>query len=234
MGRREREKKARRSAERDALAEAGPPGPGEPGGMFGGNPDQIGPPQSAIAAILAHAESQLTQAAGDHWASRPGGKGEPENARLVRQAARWNTAATSDTFAHAEPGKLTARDVAVMVTRRGMLTAPERVVPTHVSNLIRMEGENQRDQLAEDKADPFAGNLGAAAAAGAAAAGAVAGAAAAGLDASDEPSRPLIAIYLPDNGRSLKPITPIILDPADMPAAESNGHAGKNGQSDSA
>lgn len=203
MGREEKAKRARQKAAREAQGEAAKAG--EPGGTPA--PDPVDP-------LAQHAEQALTDQAGGHWASRPGGKGEAENARLVRQAARWNTAADASTFTGADANKLTARDVAVLVTRRGMLGADARIVPTHVSNLIRMEGHNLREDL---QYDPFL-NVPAQAA------------------SNDEKlpeggtviGQQIINFYLPANNRENGPPAGLIIDapPAtNGHAADSNGHA---------
>lgn len=145
MGREEKAKKARQKAAREARGEAA--AAGEPTNT--GGTQQPDPVEN----LAAHAEAELVGKAGDHWASRPGGKGEAENARLVRMAGRWGTSANAGTFTGANPNDLTARDVAVLVTRRGMLAQDAREVPRHVSNLIRMEAQNQRDDLLDLEPD---------------------------------------------------------------------------------
>lgn len=200
MGRKERERKARRKAEQDA-AEAAQRAVEASGTLAGSLPDPL----------LDKAEQELTAVAGDHWASRPGGKGEAENARLIRQAQRWHTAADAETFDSADPRKLTARDVAVLATRRGMLAADARVVPSHVANLIRMERQNQAD---DHQYDPFLvppPNAGAPAAAEGQA-GQVIG--------------QQINFYIPQNGRSFEPPAAVVIEqPPPTNGHASNGHA---------
>jgi len=68
-----------------------------------------------------------------------------ENNQLIRQALRWNTDATSEDVAGQNPKKLKAREVAILVTRRNMLSPDSAVANAAVRNLIAMEGQNQGD-----------------------------------------------------------------------------------------
>lgn len=88
-----------------------------------------------------------TATGGDHW-----GQGTSvSDAGLVRQSLRWSTDETQADIDATEPEAKSDRDVATMVTRLGMLRGNLRTSAAHVSNLIRMEGQNQRDDLPEEK-----------------------------------------------------------------------------------
>lgn len=136
MGRRQQLRKARKKAYDEA---ADTPTGNEASRAEAGTPSPTEPPAPAL---------------GDHWAVRPGGKGERENAKLVAQSLRWRTAANAKTFNASKPDELTVKEIAVMVSRQGMLQGDMRAKAQHVGNVIRMEGQNQRDDLAYD---PFAG-----------------------------------------------------------------------------
>ena len=132
MGRQERERKARQNARRQSEGE---PGKGEATPPEAGS--EPNPPET-LASVL-----------GDHWAARPGGKGERENAKLISQALRWNTNANGQTFADSKPDALSVKEIAILATRQGLLIGDSRAKAHHVGNVIRMEGQNQRDDMAQ-------------------------------------------------------------------------------------
>jgi hypothetical protein len=205
MGKRERLKRERRNAADREAEEASRAAAGESSGAEAAGTREISSPQSQAAL---DAETELRTKAGDHWASRPGGKGEAENARLVRMSKRWQTEANAETFDAADPKKLTAKDIAVLVTRRGMLSADARIVPIHVGNAIRMESQNQRDDL---EFDPFTGGP--------------AGQRVAAEDGGTTINAENVLFYCPDNGRSQRPVTIHPAPGTNGHHANGNGHA---------
>ena len=80
----------------------------------------------------------------DHWV--PTSKTEErENNTLIRQAIRWNTDATQKDF-QSHPSDLKAKDIALLITRRNMLSADPQISNAAVRNLISMEQQNQKDE----------------------------------------------------------------------------------------
>lgn len=143
MGRRQQQRKARKKAYEAA---ADTPTGNEASRAEAGTPSPIDSPAHSL---------------GDHWAVRPGGKGERENAKLVAQSMRWKTNADAEQFKQADPERLTVKDIAVMVTRQGMINGDNRAKAQHVGNVLRMEGQNQRDDLSlvEPPAAPLTDEL---------------------------------------------------------------------------
>lgn len=73
-----------------------------------------------------------------------------QNNALIRQSLRWNTDWTKDTE---DVREMTAKEVALMVTRRNMLSWDPSVANSAVRNLISMEGQNQADQTKKNQPD---------------------------------------------------------------------------------
>lgn len=144
MGRRQQQRRARKKAEAEAV-----------------DTPRGNEASRAEAGIPFPIDQTPAHALGDHWAVRPGGKGERENAKLVAQSIRWNTNADANTFKQSEPERLTVKEIAVMVTRQGMIEGDNRAKAHHVGNVIRMEGQNQRDDLSliEPPAAPLTDEL---------------------------------------------------------------------------
>lgn len=143
MGRRQQQRKVRKKAYAEAVDT---PKGNEASRAEAGTPSPIEPPAHAL---------------GDHWAVRPGGKGERENAKLISQALRWKTNADADTFKESAPERLTVKELAVLVTRQGLIAGDSRAKAHHVGNVLRMEGQNQRDELSliEPPAAPLTDQL---------------------------------------------------------------------------
>lgn len=93
-------------------------------------------------------EAELTETAGAHWSSDGSRElqNERENQALIKKALRWQTEVTKKSFAEIDPAEITAKELAVQVTVRGMLSADEEVSQSAVRNLIAMERQNQADQ----------------------------------------------------------------------------------------
>ncbi len=90
------------------------------------------------------AEAELVESYGDHWE----GDG---NAELVAQSLRWNTTCTADSQGpktRANLRAMKARELAALVTRRNLLATSQRVANAAVKNLLAMESQNQKDELA--------------------------------------------------------------------------------------
>lgn len=124
-----KERKARRRARRAAEAEGG-------GGEAGDEP-------------FRRAEAELAARAGAHWASAGGGRALQQDNAVVAQSLRWDTVATADDLKGKEPDRLTAKEIALLVTRRNMLAVQPGASNRAVANLIQMEAQNQRDDLGE-------------------------------------------------------------------------------------
>ncbi len=85
----------------------------------------------------------------DHW--RPEDEREAQqNNKLVAQALRWNTEATHSDFDKVKPQDLSAKALALLITRRNMLSPDSKVANTAITNLIAMEKQNQADQKPTD------------------------------------------------------------------------------------
>lgn len=79
-----------------------------------------------------------------HWVPTTK-KEEQENNRLIQQSTRWNTEATRQSFSNRKPSELTAKELALLVTRRNMLSPDPEISVKAVKNLILMEQQNQKD-----------------------------------------------------------------------------------------
>jgi len=93
-------------------------------------------------------ETEIVEQAGDHW-----GRGEHENNALVRRSLRWNTPATGSELKSIDTeqmNSLTARELAILITRSNMLHTEKKISNVAVRNLIMMEGQNQRDEFVHD------------------------------------------------------------------------------------
>ena len=85
----------------------------------------------------------------DHW--RPEDEREAQqNNKLVAQVIRWNTEATRKDFDKVNPQDLSAKALALLITRRNMLSTDSKVANTAITNLIAMEKQNQADQKPSD------------------------------------------------------------------------------------
>lgn len=186
------ERKRRRRARKDAEA-AGTTPPG---------PDTF---EAAEAAVVA--------AGGPHWAlpKHGGGKltSQAADNKLIGQSLRWATNATAEDFAQVKPEGISAKRLAVLVSRRNMLSQDPHIANQAVGNVIRMESQNQRDALAFD---PLRAR-------------------GAGGDTPDHPQLAApsvnVVLYIPDNGRGGPP--PVIID--EKPPAIANGRNGhRNGK----
>lgn len=117
------------------------------------------------------ADKEVIAIAGEHWLPN-GPREEKVSNSLIRKSLRWNTESGQDLLGklldvEEEKGKpdltdderkalhkkqidlvrqLKARDIAIAVTSRNMLSSNPLVVNLAVSNLIRMEAQNQADQ----------------------------------------------------------------------------------------
>lgn len=86
---------------------------------------------------------------------------DQQSNRVIQQAVsgewtgrrRWDTDITPADIAPTADG-LSARDIAVNVTIRNMLSAEPRVSTSAVRNLIAMEAQNQRDDTGPDAPPP--------------------------------------------------------------------------------
>lgn len=78
-----------------------------------------------------------------------GEREERRNNRLVSRSIRWNTDSTSGDFAGKSPEELKARDIALLVTRKNMLSQDATTSNQAVRNLISMEKQNQDDDKKE-------------------------------------------------------------------------------------
>ena len=84
-----------------------------------------------------------------HWQPQTE-KEAQQNNKLVAQALRWNTEATHSDFAKSNPQDLSAKALALLITRRNMLSPDSKVANTAITNLIAMEKQNQADQKPTD------------------------------------------------------------------------------------
>lgn len=71
---------------------------------------------------------------------------ERQNNAIIKQSLRWKTDATREQLGENNQNKTrTSRDIAILVTRRLMLSADAEVSLNAVKNLIAMEAQNQKD-----------------------------------------------------------------------------------------
>lgn len=80
-----------------------------------------------------------------HWVPENEREAQANN-RLIRESLRWKTDATNKDFSGQDPQELTARELAILITRRNMLSPDGKVANSAVTNLIAMERQNQSDQ----------------------------------------------------------------------------------------
>lgn len=118
-----------------------------------------------------NADKEVIAVAGEHWLPS-GPREEKVSNSLIRKSLRWNTESGQDILSRlleVEQEKdnpdltdverkalhkkqidlvkqLKARDIAIAVTSRNMLSSNPLVVNLAVSNLIRMEAQNQADE----------------------------------------------------------------------------------------
>lgn len=76
-----------------------------------------------------------------------------QNQELIQRSLRWNTnevsGQTTTDIAKAKPNaitKMSAKQIALLVTRRNMLSPDPKVSNLAVTNLLRMEQQNQQDE----------------------------------------------------------------------------------------
>lgn len=100
-----------------------------------------------------NARKQTEKQLPEHWVPTTK-REEQENNRLIQQSTRWNTEATRQSFSNRKPSELTAKELALLVTRRNMLSPDPEVSVKAVKNLILMEQQNQKDdQPKQGKSD---------------------------------------------------------------------------------
>lgn len=73
-------------------------------------------------------------------------KEERANNKLIAQSLRWKTDSTRQSFEGTNPNELSAKEIAILVTRRNMLSRDPEVSAVAVRNLIAMEMQNQKDE----------------------------------------------------------------------------------------
>lgn len=100
-------------------------------------------------AAYAQAEGELVAHAGPHWEAAGDGNALRIDNALVRRTLRWNADATAGDFEGKDPQALTAKEIALLVTRRNMLSPEAKHSNAAVRNLVAMEAQNQRDDLGE-------------------------------------------------------------------------------------
>ena len=93
------------------------------------------------------AERQLVRAVGDHWAADTPAD-EKRNLYLVRRAMRWRTDVGGERFDPIDSKQLSLNDIAVLVSRRCMLSQSSDVQLVAVRVVIAMEAQNQKDEQA--------------------------------------------------------------------------------------
>lgn len=73
------------------------------------------------------------------------------NQSLVAQSLRWNTGRSPERpTSKADLAAMGAKEIALLVTRRNMLSPDPKISNAAVSNLIRMEQQNQADERPSD------------------------------------------------------------------------------------
>lgn len=85
-----------------------------------------------------------------HW--RPDNEQQAQqNNLLVKEVIqRWRTTTTGNDVKGIHTRDMTARELAILVTRRNMLSPDPKVANTAVANLISMEKQNQLDTLPKE------------------------------------------------------------------------------------
>ena len=83
---------------------------------------------------------------GDHWTAGSVGE-ELANAKLILRAInnRWLTNSESKSFEEMKQGGMTPKDIAMLITCRGMMAPDAEIAVAHIRNLIAMEAQNQKD-----------------------------------------------------------------------------------------
>jgi hypothetical protein len=128
------------------------------------------------------AEAELVQTGNGHWVPS-GVQDERSNNKLVREALRWETNSDDQSFRElanieqlrespeSDPSelrrrefalvkRLRAKQIAVLVTQRNMISPNQQVSNAAVQNLLRMEAQNQSDEHhSEDLEKPEAAPL---------------------------------------------------------------------------
>jgi len=99
-------------------------------------------------------EKQVKEKLGDHWVAETPKEQKEQNA-IVRQVVRtairrWPTDGSADGFDVKDLRSLPARDVALIITHRNMLSPEPMVSNAAVRNLIAMEAQNQKDEFAKE------------------------------------------------------------------------------------
>lgn len=100
------------------------------------------------------AKQQVEALLPSHWV--PANKREEqENNQLIKQALRWKTnmlgGCEEEVFNKEVTDKLTTLDLALLVTRRNLLSQDPKISNIAAKNIIAMEAQNQRDQLKPDE-----------------------------------------------------------------------------------
>jgi hypothetical protein len=104
-----------------------------------------------------NANRRLSQSHGDHWVSTTA-KQERSDAALVKMALRWNTdfdGSDENRLAdHPEElKKASAKDIALMVTRRNLASDNPKVANDAAKILVAMEAQNQKDDHVDKRAE---------------------------------------------------------------------------------
>ena len=86
-----------------------------------------------------------------HWQSEDNRKKEREGNAFVRKYLRWQTESKPTDFQNEDgttkdPQKMTAKELAMVVTMRNMLSSDSQTAQAAVKNLLQMEQQNQKDQ----------------------------------------------------------------------------------------
>ena len=106
--------------------------------------------EDAEAALDEAANAVKTGDTDDDTYGESGLKRSQENL-LVRRAIRerWNTGSSQDEIRNLDIKNAIGRDIAIAMTYRNMAHADPTASNTAVRNFISMEGQNQKDQIAE-------------------------------------------------------------------------------------
>jgi len=88
------------------------------------------------------AESELVQQAGSHWETGS----DKENAKLLSRAMRWRlNRKTNFEEQSKNVESMGTKDIAIMVARRLLLSMDPDVMLSAMTNIIKMEAQNQAD-----------------------------------------------------------------------------------------
>lgn len=99
------------------------------------------------------AKQQVEALLPSHWVPA-NKKEEQENNQLIKQALRWKTnmlGGNELSFTKEDADKLNTLDLAVLISRRNLLSADPKISNIAAKNIIAMEAQNQRDQLKPDE-----------------------------------------------------------------------------------